>query len=245
MSSRSIGSVSISSLVILAIVLGLLALGVGQGDATPSTMVPVTFFNHIQAGMNEQDVFIERTAGSDEVYRVTLADTDLTAMLYTSAAPTEHNPLDADDIGPFPKGQALDVTLGEWLDAAGQAVVTCEGDEGSLRASFERLVPGGVYTLWHFFMAMPATIPFSTYDLPLGERDGSQSVFVADADGRATHEVSFSPCIQMSGEQLIGAFAVAYHSDGRTYGSSPGSFGDISHLQLLAFLPSYQEVAAR
>ena len=92
--------------------------------------------------------------------------------------------------------------------------------------------------MWHFFMATPPTEPFiGTYDLPLGSRDGAQSVFTADAGGEARFERSFKPCLQLTGEHLAAGLALAWHSDGKTYGVEPGGFGSVSHIQLYTGLP--------
>ncbi|MCP4306595.1 MAG: hypothetical protein GY788_17340, partial [bacterium] len=101
------------------------------------------------------------------------------------------------------------------------------------------LMPEGVYTLWHFFMAMPTTDPFiGTFDLPVGARDGSDSVFQADAKGGARFQKTIAPCLQMSGEHLASGLAVAYHSDGSTYGPLPGEFATDTHIQLFMLLPA-------
>jgi hypothetical protein len=115
--------------------------------------------------------------------------------------------------------------------------VTCEGDVGRVSATFDRLVPNGVYTVWYFLMAMPRTTPFATYALPLGDPEGSQNTFMADAYGNASLEVAVSPCLQLSSRQLLAGLAAAYHSDGKTYRELPGDFGTVAHLHVFNFLP--------
>lgn len=183
-------------------------------------------------------MFIERVAGSGQIYRITAADTDLTAPLYASAGPIKHNPFDPKAVGPYPKGRALGVTLGQWLTAKGSGIYACASGEGKLVASFERLVPNALYTVWYFFLPMPPTQPFTgTLDLPLGARDGSQNTFVTRADGKAFYKVLFKPCLQLSGEQLASGLAIAWHSDGKAYGSEAGAFGERTHIQLFLLLP--------
>ena len=196
------------------------------------------FVRHIDDDLPEQDVFIEREPGSGQVYRPTKGDRDMSLPLYAAARPIKHDPFDEKAAGPWPKGRPLGLTLGDWLAAKGEARYRCTDGEGHLRVDFTGLVPDGVYTLWHFFMAMPPTDPFiGTYDLPVGARDGSQSVFTADADGNAVYEQSFKPCLQLSGEHLMGGLAIAWHSDGKTYGALPGPFATVSHVHLYAGLP--------
>lgn len=232
------------TLAVIAAVLSLVAsIALAQEPASHYS-VEVPLLNHLQLGMNEQDVFIADAANPGSVRRVTANDTDAGAALYAADAPTAHNPVDPDAVGPFGKGAALGITQGEWLAASGQAVVTCHGDTGSVSATFANLVPDGVYTLWYFFMAFPPSQPFSTYDLPLGARDGSQNTFVADAQGNARLEVEVSPCLQLSGNQLLAGLAAAYHSDGKSYGPNPGDFGTITHLQVFNFLPQEAQATA-
>ncbi|WP_157202744.1 hypothetical protein [Calidithermus chliarophilus] len=218
---------------------------IGHGsEAATNYKIEVPLKNHLQLGMNEQDVFIEKVVGSGQVYRVTANDKDAAAPLYAAARPTAHNPIDPKDIGPFPKGQRLGITQGRWLEGSGKATVSCDNGQGALTASFQKLVPGGVYTFWYFFMATPFSEPFSTYDLPIGARSGTENIFVADRNGTASYSVKFKPCLQLSGEQLTAGLAIAYHSDGKTYAGSPGTFGTVSHLHLFNFLPKASELAA-
>jgi hypothetical protein len=133
--------------------------------------------------------------------------------------------------------------LSKWLSAKGTATYVCDAGWGKLNASFENLVPNATYTMWHFFMSAPPTVPFNgTLDVPLGNRDGSQSVFKTDAKGRAVLDITFEHCLQMSDSQLMSGLAIAYHSDGQTYGGSPGPFGKASHVQLFSMLPNVDDL---
>lgn len=204
----------------------------------------LTFVNHLQAGMNEQDIYVEHEAGSANVFRAVATDEDMSAMLYTSAAPVKHNPASAEDIGPFSKGMPLNITLGEWLAGTGTATFSCNNGQGSLEASFDKLIPNSVYTLWHFFMPLPPTTPFQSIDLPVGARDGSQNVLRSDASGHASYSVSFDTCLPFSMNTLASALALAYHSNDVTYGLEPGNFGTVSHVQLLVFFPTAEQALA-
>lgn len=198
----------------------------------------IVFVDRIEAGVPEQDVYVARSSGSG-VYRPSPSDVDMSAELFSAAESIPHNPSDAKDVGPYPKGTALDMTLGQWLGAEGVGTYVCDNNGGQLRVEFSGLVPNGEYTLWHFFMSAKPTEPFiGTYDLPIGEVDGSQSVFTADADGRAEFDQRFASCLQLSGEQLTAGLALNWHSDGKTYGVLPGDFGHNAHIQLFAELPA-------
>jgi hypothetical protein len=81
-----------------------------------------------------------------------------------------------------------------------------------------------------------ADCPFATIDFPIGAKDGSQSIFIADARGFAEFDLKFEPCLKPGDDQLAAALAVAYHSDGNTHGPSPGDRGSRSHVHLFAIL---------
>ncbi len=209
----------------------------------PTTSVDLAFITHLDLDLPEQDVFIEREAGSGSVYRVTAGDNDMNAPLFKTAVKVPHNPFDPKAVGPHPKGEPMGMTLGQWLKHRGTGTYTCTDGTGSLEAEFTGLVPDGVYTMWHAFVALPPTDPFSgILDLPLGARDGSESVFRAAADGTARFTHSFKPCLQMTGEWITSMLAIAYHSDGKTYGAYPGDFGLNAHVPLFLMLPNREGI---
>ncbi|MEM7461179.1 MAG: hypothetical protein AAF362_00690 [Pseudomonadota bacterium] len=199
----------------------------------------VDFRLHVADGVAEQDVYVEQVPGSDNVQRPGPEFADRGAALYASTTPQSHAPTDPKAVGPFPKGKPLDVTLGEWLNASGAGQYSCSAGQGRLNINFEGLVPGGVYTLWHFFMVNGATDPFiGTFDLPVGELDGSQATFIADSAGNAVFDQTLASCLQLTGNQLVAGLAVNWHSDGKTYGVEPGAFGQSAHIQLYTDLPA-------
>lgn len=207
-------------------------------QVTSPVSIELAFMTHLDMDLPEQDVFIEREPGAEEVFRVTKGDNNMSAALYKTAGPTPHNPFKPEAVGPHPKGEPLGMTLGEWLAHSGKGTYTCENGQGTLKTSFTGLVPNGVYTMWHAFIALPPTEPFSgTLDLPLGARDGSESVFTADAKGNARFDHNFSPCLQMSDVWTTSMLAINYHSDGKTYGADPGEFGNKAHIPLFMMLP--------
>jgi hypothetical protein len=212
----------------------------GAAVAQESAPVTVRFMNHLQAGLNEIDVFTVDESDGTQVRRPTQAtkSVDVNREIYASAHSVAHNPFDADAVGPFPRGRSLGMTLRQWLDAKGSATVSCIGGVGKVSAQFSKLVPNAVYTMWYAFVPNPPTKPFTgALDLPLGARDGSQTRFNSDAAGNARFSASFKPCLQASSEQLLAMLAIAWHSDRATYGSSAGSFGHNSHVQIFAPLP--------
>ena len=198
----------------------------------------LAFLTHLDMDLAEQDVYIERVPGSGEVFRVTKGDNNMNAPLFATAEENAHDPFNGNAIGPYKKGAALGFTLGEWLKHSGTGTYTCENGEGVLDLEFSGLVPNGVYTMWHAFMALPPPVPFTgTLDVPLGARDGSESVFVADRNGNASFKHSFRPCLQMSDTWTTSMLAINYHSDGKTYGGHPGKFGLNAHIPLFVMLP--------
>ena len=198
----------------------------------------LAFVTHLDLDLPEQDVYIEREPGSGQVYRVTKGDHNMNAPLYKTAVEQPHDPFNADAIGPYEKGEPLGFTLGEWLKHSGGGTYTCEDGIGSLDLTFTGLVPNGVYTMWHAFMALPPPVPFTgTLDLPLGARDGSESVFIADENGQKQFKHTFQPCLQMSDTWTTSMLAINYHSDGKTYGGHPGKFGYNAHIPLFVMLP--------
>ena len=210
----------------------------GGGNKGNDVSIDLAFVTHLDMDLPEQDVFIEREKGSRDVYRVTRGDNDMGAQLYKAAHPVSHNPFSAEAVGPYPKGEAIGMTLGAWLKHQGTGTYRCENGAGTLSTSFSGLIPDGVYTMWHAFMPIPATTPFSgTLDIPLGARDGSTSVFTADAAGNAAFDHTFKPCLQMSDVWVTSMLAINWHSDGNTYQAHPGDFGYNAHIPLFLMLP--------
>ncbi len=226
---------------ILGVLLTVLLAGAGltfPGDSSRVDTLEVAFVTHLDMNLPEQDVYIERVKGSGEVFRVTNGDHDMDAPLFGVAEETPHDPFNPKAVGPYKKGKKLGLTLGQWLKQTGTGTYSCENGTGSLDLKFKNLIPRGVYTMWHAFIAIPPPVPFTgTLDLPLGARDGSESVFVADRKGNATFTHTFEPCLQMSDTWTTSMLAINYHSDGKTYGGHPGQFGLHSHIPLFVMLP--------
>jgi len=239
--TKSIAGLAIAATFLMAPLATIQADPSTRGGATggkSALSIDLAFMTHLDMELPEQDVYIEREPGSGEIFRVTTGDNNMNAPLYKTAVETRHDPFNADAVGPHARGEALGMTLGQWLRHQGTGRYTCEAGVGNLETKFSGLVPDGVYTMWHAFIALPPTNPFSgTLDLPLGDRDGSSSVFTADADGKAAFSHSFSPCLEMSDVWTTSMLAINYHSDGKTYGGSPGAFGLNAHIPLFLMLP--------
>jgi hypothetical protein len=206
--------------------------------------IVLAFSTHLQADLPAMDVFIEREQGAEHVYRPTNRDSQ-NKMLFRTSAAVARASFDLQRIGPYPKGDAFNMTLGDWAGHSGSGTYRCRDGEGTLNAEFSGLVPNGMYTMWHTFTAVRATRPFSGYlDLPLGARDGSTSIFVANGDGEATFSRTFAPCLQMSDAWLTAMLAVNFHSDGRTHAGLPGDFGQNVHTPLFVVLPQRTSLPA-
>jgi hypothetical protein len=230
------------SFIVAISLLGFLQNNTAQQTST-NVETKIVFVDHLTAGLIEQDVFVEKEKGSGLVYRILPTERKdyLDAQLYKTVEPQKHDPFNARNAGPFKKGEKVGMTLGDWVSAKGQATYKCEDGWGKYEASFENLVPNATYTMWHFFMAKASTDPFTgTLDVPIGDRDGSHSVFTTDSNGKGVMSITFDQCLQLGDTQLAGGVAVAYHSDGKTYGVLPGDFGTVTHVQLFAMLPDVE-----
>jgi hypothetical protein len=230
------------SFLALAACLALAAINVQHADVgvtpKPSVSVDLAFITHLDADMPEQDVYIERVKNSGEVWRVTKGDNNMNAQLFKTAETTPHDPFNPEAVGPHKKGEPMGMTLGQWLKHQGRGTYSCQDGVGTLDTSFNGLVPKGTYTMWHAFIALPPTEPFTgTLDLPLGARDGSESAFTADKNGKAAFVHTFKPCLQMSDVWTTSMLAINYHSDSKTWGGHPGEFGLNSHIPLFLMLP--------
>lgn len=106
------------------------------------------------------------------------------------------------------------ITLGDWLDARGKAIIHCsrDGSRASVVFIFRHLVHNGLYTLW----------AVSTTGLPTAF-GGVPNVFSADHRGSAfvRRKVAYCPT---DGELLD--ITAAFHSDGMIYGNFPDATFD-------------------
>lgn len=221
------------------IAVAILVTASGCTSADTSKQIELTFGTLSDDGMVEQDVFVLSPANANQVMRIPAAQTAsyMETELYASAEAPPFEPMKLEPTETYPKRAALGFTLSDWLRATGSGSYTCDGQKAAIKADFQNLAPNGVYTLWNFIEADPPLDPWQGVVLPTGDRDGSQSVFYADAQGNAIFEQVVEPCPQLSASQTIAGLAIAWHSDGQTYGNSPGSLGVVSHAQLMTIFP--------
>jgi hypothetical protein len=126
------------------------------------------------------------------------------------------------------------MTLGEWLSAGGEGTYTVIGDRAEIDMTYENLVPNGIYTVWCVRTTFPPNI--QVVDKVCGAADGSQNGFVADAQGNGRFQLELA-ALPASSAETVSVIAIAYHSDGQTYGEYPGDFGYNSHVQVAAIIP--------
>jgi len=120
-------------------------------------------------------------------------------------------------------GQPLDMTLGAWLGAKGQAILTDLPDgREKVSLALSGLKPGGHYSLFeNHFDRQP--IGFTPMD-----GAGTDNNFIADAQGRAAI-TTISPAVLTHANAVL----VIYHSDGQHHGQERGDIGVTAHHQLI------------
>ena len=211
-----------------------------QAQQAATKTINVQFVNHIQAKLPEQDVFIQNKDNPNQIIRVdedVAKDQDMLAKtVFAGAVAIAHDPfkMGQNPLGPFQKGKSLGFMLGEWLAATGTGTYIIDGENAKLDLSFQKLVPDGTYTLWCSRITFPPNP--KVVDNPCGAFDGSENVFKTDASGNGSFALTLKP-VEESTKETASVFAVAYHSDGKTYGANPGDFGLNSHVQLFFLVP--------
>lgn len=202
------------------------------------------------------DVYFElNNTTPDLVYRIESGQAkdpiNLGKMAYATTNTTRHDvyKLMPNALGPFPKGKALRFTLEQWLAATGLGTYIEENDNAALNLTFHNLVPNGTYSVWSHRVTMPPDYNYSF--TPVGASDGSQNVFKADADGNGIFKLKLKalpPSTNITYKDYVAMYvtkqvpistritwtliAVAYHSDGKTHGPTPGELGKTTHMQM-------------
>ncbi len=161
---------------------------------------------------------------------------NLAKQVYATATTTAHDPFKVGEnpLGPFDKGKALGFTLQQWLAASGIGVYSVDGDNAELDLSFKNLVPNGVYTVWCSRITFPPNP--NIVDKPCGAEDGSENSLKADDKGSGSFSLKLK-ALEPSTQETSSIIALAYHSDGKTYGANPGDFGLNSHVHIFFLLP--------
>jgi hypothetical protein len=217
----------------------LLSACTGIQAAPPAQSLSLQFISHLAMGMPEQDAFVEQEPGSDQVIRIVAGEEAqyADAPVYAAAALVEHDPfaVGTDPLGPFAKGAPLGMTMGEWLSASGTGSYVQRGNAATIDLTMENLVPNGVYTVWCSRVSYPPNV--AIVDKACGAEDGSENSFSADEQGRAQFNLTM-PALAASTAETGSVIAIAYHSDGQTYGAYPGDFGRNSHVQIVGMVPA-------
>ncbi len=241
MSIQSVGIKFTSTLALtLAIIFALLFLALKVSAATP---VDIKFVNHIQANLPEQDVFVESKVDLTKVVRVegdmAKDPATLAKKVFTAAEAVPHDPfkLGPNPLGPYPKGKSLGFTLEQWLAATGTGTYMVNGEMAEMHLTLEKLVPNGIYTVWCSRLTFPPNP--KVVDRPCGAEDGSENVFKTDAKGVGKFDLKLKP-LEESTKETASVIALAYHSDGKTYGATPGDFGLNSHVHIFFLVPVAQ-----
>jgi len=161
---------------------------------------------------------------------------NLAKELYATATQTAHDPFKVgpNPLGPFDKGKSLGFTLQQWLSASGIGIYSVDDENAELDLSFKNLVPNGIYTIWCSRITFPPNPNIA--DMPCGAEDGSENSFTADDKGAGSFSVKLKP-LEASTKETASMVALAYHSDGKTYGASPGDFGSNTHVQIFFMMP--------
>lgn len=222
--------------VVIGAILAVTILGFSSLSAQDMEESNLFFVNHILMGLAEQDVYM---ATEDGMVQRIPGDVPLASIgqpLYTAAEAQEHDPfaLGEAPLGPFEMGGELGVTLGDWLKAEGHGSYTLDGDMAQIELTLHNLVPNGVYTAWCSVAALPPERMIT--DIACGAADGSENMFTADGNGDATFSV-MANALPSTTDTSLSMVALAYHSDGNTYGAHPGDFGFNSHVQIIAIIP--------
>jgi hypothetical protein len=124
------------------------------------------------------------------------------------------------------------ITLAEWQQAEGRALMKCGRNGAHVVVQLTGLIPNGVYTVWVATFQAPGLTPdFANMTGlgALGAPDGSGNVILASPQGTAALSVFHPPGdLSMFGSTdcLSDEFEVVLwlplHLDGQTYGPVPG-----------------------
>jgi hypothetical protein len=138
------------------------------------------------------------------------------------------------DAGPYEAGLPLGFTMAEWISASGHGAYSVRSGGATLHMEFENLLPEAVYTAWCVRVNLPDV---TITDMSCGEVDASNNTLVTDADGNGVITIELNEALQPSTVDIRTVIAIAYHSDGRTYGQYSGDLGRTTHQQLVYEFP--------
>lgn len=231
-----------AKLALLFIGLAVIISACSTTQAATSKQVEVTMVSHAAAGLPEQDAFVEVAPGQVKRLAADEIETYREAPVFTTQEMVAHDPFEVGDnpLGPYPQGQPLGFTMADWLAATGAGTYTISGDQAEIDLHFENLVPNGIYTVWCAYVTVPPEP--NIIDEPCGKADGSENIFIAGADGTAEFHLTQGVLPDSDGKTFT-TLAIAYHSDGKTYGPYPGDFGKNSHVQAMYMIPTPEDTA--
>lgn len=160
--------------------------------------------------------------------------TTILALGAFGAAAQDDMMMDMDVLGTtiLPSVDADGAPEENWLDAWGFAIAHADED-GNLVVDIyaNNLVPEGVYTLWGVNMGM-----VGMQVAPAGGAEAN--AFTASEDG----DIAFT--VTVGADESYEMLAVAYHSDGQTYGDEPGAMGEVTFTHLMGAFPGMEAAPA-
>lgn len=117
----------------------------------------------------------------------------------------------------------LGFSLGTWLGATGQVIITERDGSPKTEATFTGLLPNGQYSVFenHFDQKPVGFTP--------ADGTGQTNSFVAQPDGSAKFTMSL-PHVPTHENAVL----LVYHSDRQTHGTERGQIGVDAHHQLIA-----------
>ena len=121
-------------------------------------------------------------------------------------------------------GTPLGITLGQWQQAAGTVVFTCQGSKLQAASTLKGLIPSATYSTFVVHAQRDGPKRFT----PWGDPAGTTNNFTASATGTVSATNTVQGCSNADASIII------WHSDGKTHGKSPGQIGVDWHTSLIA-----------
>lgn len=178
-----------------------------------------------------KDIYVERARPQDA-----LLPSFLAKPVYATTKVIPHDPyrVGVSAPGPFPAGDVLGFTWGEWLAARGSGTYSLMDGHAQLDLSFEHLIPNASYSLWCGRETPPPN--YSSSDSPCGTGDGTQNQFRADAAGRASLPLPLKPLVPSNSEATT-VLSLTYDRVVPTADGDLGGYGLNNHVQLFFKFP--------
>ena len=188
--------------------------------------------------------FIEpRSLLAPDVVRIpamTLAPTYLAKQLYAAVTVIPHEPLTpgAQALGPFAKGDALGLTLRQWLAARGSGMKVATGDAAELRLNFQALVPYGQYALQ--CVNVPSRSDADSVETDCPDWSSLATRFQPDGEGTATLWLRI-PALPEGRPEWTTVLQLVYERAVIKWDGDLGGYGWNEHVQLLFPVPPAQD----